>query len=692
MGAAMGTGKILAKDVIGSRPTRPCEPACNIYRFGVFELRQDTGELWKHGIRIKLQSKPLKILLALLENPGTILTRDELRARLWPPGTFVDFESGLNTATNRLRVALGDAAESPRYVETLPRLGYRFICPITREAVTKVAEPAAAAITRSAARHTPIQLEERQLSQPEMAPFEPLPPTVDKSAAWNKILKAVISALAVAAVSCAGAYYWSDTHVRSEQPVFRQLTFKPGNIKSARFAPDARHVIYTTSTDSGLQTYELGLNRLNGASAPPFEVAETYAELSKSRLFAVRRTDAATTVEFPLGQAVFRSEGWIDCARVSPNGDRLAFLNHPLQDDDGGQVVIADRNGAARLLTTEWNSIEGLAWSPTGEEIWFTASKAGAARALYAVSRSGNLRPLARMPASLRLLDISRKGQALLALDDARTTLTTALQGKSTEIDSSNFDCSHVDDISLDGNRILFTEGGDGGGPHYSTYIYDQQSRRTTRVGSGRGLALSPDGASVLTIDPIDRSTLVVTSMLDRSSRRISGLGFQYRWAKFMPKRDELLVGGGYPGGTHMVARQSAYGGKPVPISAPYLDYVSVSPDGNRLAGMTSTCRLVVFNMQAGVAEKIAKPDRAVPVAWNRDSEELYAARIGGVETQIWRINVAKQESTVWKTIAPGDLSAFDGFASVVAAPGTGAYAYSTRMNFSRLYVVEGLT
>ncbi len=687
MGAATGQERILAEDVIGSIPSRPTEPDCNVYRFGVFELRRDTGELWKHGIRIKLQGKPLKILLALLEKPGAMVTREDLCARLWPPGTFVDFESGLNTATNRLRVALGDAAESPRYVETLPRLGYRFICPIT-----KVAESAAAVITQSAARNTPIQTEERQLAQPEMAPFEPLPATVDKSAGWNKILKAVVSALAVAAVSCAGAYYWSGTHVRSEQPVFHQLTFKPGNINSARFAPDAHHVIYTASTDSGWQTYELGLNRLNWASATPFQVAGKYADLSNSRLFAIRRMDAATTVEFPVRRAVFRSEGWVDCVRVSPGGDKLAFLNHPVRDDDGGQVVIVGRNGVARVLTAEWNSIEGLAWSPTGREIWFTASKAAGARALYAVSSSGNLRPLTKIPASLRLLDISRAGQVLLALDDSRTTLTTALQGKSTEIDSSNFDCSHVDDISSDGNRILFTEAGDGGGPHYSTYLYDQRSRRTTRVGNGRGLALSAEGDRVVTTDSIDRSALVITSILDRSSRRISGLGFQYQWAKFIPKRNQLLVGGSYPGGALTIALQSEHGGRPVPISAPYLDYVSISPDGRRLAGTTSDYRLVVFNMQAGVAEKIAHPDRAVPVAWSRDSEDLYAAAMGGRATKIWCINVAKEESAVWKTIAPGDLNAFDGFASIVAAPGTGAYAYSTRMNFSRLYVVEGLS
>ncbi|MBV9613788.1 MAG: winged helix-turn-helix domain-containing protein [Acidobacteriaceae bacterium] len=114
--------------------------SARIFKFGVFELRSDTGELWKHGVRVKLQTKPLQILEALLAVPGEVITREELFKKLWPDGTYVDFESGLNTATNRLRTALGDSAETPRYVETLPRLGYRFICPVTEKAIVEKSE------------------------------------------------------------------------------------------------------------------------------------------------------------------------------------------------------------------------------------------------------------------------------------------------------------------------------------------------------------------------------------------------------------------------------------------------------------------------------------------------------------------------------------------------------------------------
>src|SRR5215471_5586196 len=100
-----------------------------VVQFGSFELNRSSGELRKHGTRIRLQPKPLQILCALAERPGEIVTRDELKARLWPNDTFVDFESGLNTAVNRLRLLLGDSAEHPRYIETEARSGYRFIAP-----------------------------------------------------------------------------------------------------------------------------------------------------------------------------------------------------------------------------------------------------------------------------------------------------------------------------------------------------------------------------------------------------------------------------------------------------------------------------------------------------------------------------------------------------------------------------------
>src|SRR5215468_6097298 len=102
-----------------------------ILRFGTFEADMRTGELLKQGVRIKLQDQPFQVLAVLLQRRGDVVTRDELRNEIWPEDTFVDFDNSLNTAINKLREALGDSADNPRFIETLPRRGYRFLAPVT---------------------------------------------------------------------------------------------------------------------------------------------------------------------------------------------------------------------------------------------------------------------------------------------------------------------------------------------------------------------------------------------------------------------------------------------------------------------------------------------------------------------------------------------------------------------------------
>src|SRR5690348_615569 len=103
----------------------------SVYRFGVFELDPRTGELRKQGIRIKLQDQPLQILSLLIRHPGELVTREEIQKKLWAPGTYVDYDNAINSAVRKLRDALGDGSENPRFIETLARRGYRFIGTLT---------------------------------------------------------------------------------------------------------------------------------------------------------------------------------------------------------------------------------------------------------------------------------------------------------------------------------------------------------------------------------------------------------------------------------------------------------------------------------------------------------------------------------------------------------------------------------
>ena len=123
------------------------------FRFDDFEVDVCLRQLRKHGERIRLQDQPFQVLLTLLEQQGELVTRDELRARIWPKGTFIDFDHGLNTAIKKIRSALGDSANIPRYVETIPRRGYRFLAPVDRiigednQGTVPLASPRAAAVT-----------------------------------------------------------------------------------------------------------------------------------------------------------------------------------------------------------------------------------------------------------------------------------------------------------------------------------------------------------------------------------------------------------------------------------------------------------------------------------------------------------------------------------------------------------------
>src|SRR5881397_3647611 len=127
----------------------PQQSARLVVRFGVFQVDLRAGELFKQGIKIRLQQQPLRVLALLLEHPGEVVTREDLRRAIWPAGTFVEFDVGVDAAIHKLRSALGDSAENPRLVETLPRRGYRFIAAVDSAVAPEAPRTRAATIIAS---------------------------------------------------------------------------------------------------------------------------------------------------------------------------------------------------------------------------------------------------------------------------------------------------------------------------------------------------------------------------------------------------------------------------------------------------------------------------------------------------------------------------------------------------------------
>jgi len=180
-------------------------------RFGVFELDLHAGELRKHGLRVRLQEQPFQVLAALLERPGEVVTREELQKKLWPADTFVDFDHGLNKTINKIREALGDSAESPRFVETVARRGYRFLAEV------KVAEAAPVRGPESATQPLPgAEIRERPDPAGKPATLNPVLPSL----AWK--ISGFVVLLAMASLASWKLYSW-----KHPSPVIRSLAVLP---------------------------------------------------------------------------------------------------------------------------------------------------------------------------------------------------------------------------------------------------------------------------------------------------------------------------------------------------------------------------------------------------------------------------------------------------------------------------------
>ncbi len=663
-------------------------------KFGPFELDRQTGELWKHGLKIRLQGKPFQVLEALIDRAGQPVSREELQQKLWSGDTFVDFESGLNTAANRLRLALGDSAENPRYIETLARSGYRFVARV--EAVTEPAIP------------------------------------VVPATKWLWAIPAVLAALFAVAVA-----WWAVRRPAPEAVKFQQVTFRRGMVSGARFAPDGQTILYSAKWETdpwrlfltssvSPETRALGfdgsvltavsasgelslvsseqsdhttggrLSRvpLNGGS--PLAVSERvvcsdWAPDGKE-LAVVRFDGRVSQLEFPIGKIRYQTAGLLSCLRVSRDGQAIAFMEHPVRGDDGGDLKLLELgSGKITTLSAGWASMGGLAWSKSGNEVWFTAARTGAARALWAVRLNGKLRLVARGPSALRLEDISRDGRVLLAEQDLRVEMAGRTGNDPTERDLSWFDITAAEDLSADGSLVLFDESGEGGGPNWTVYLRRAVDGSTTRLAEGRALALAPDGRSALVMSLADRRQVTIVPVGEGQAHELSGGGIEYHWARYFPDGKRLLVAANEPRGSLRLYVQAVNGGKPQPlIPEIFLRNVIISPDGRRIAGADGDNKLVVTPVEGGAAQFVPTELRGFPVGWSADGLALLVRDVGMRPVHVYRVDLATGRAKMWNEIGPSNPIGLQAIIRLFYAANERSYVYSFNRTLSKLYLATG--
>ncbi|MEA2263882.1 MAG: hypothetical protein QOJ51_6707 [Acidobacteriaceae bacterium] len=281
-------------------------PLGSLFRFGPFQVNSDSGELLKNGNRVKLQEQPFRLLVVLLENSGEVVTRDDLRHRIWRDDTFVDFDSSLRVAVGKLREALGDDAENPRYVETIPKRGYRFLVSEVRrvdaaheaaetrkdpDSLKAAATPVAfvdvdhnlnaavkihEALGDSAERPRFVETLPRQgnrLIGETEAQVQPIVPVVtvgpDRGSrsrqTWLKIAASIL-AISVVALAAFVTYRWHRQQSPQEQEALTAVPFTalPGQATSPAFSPDGSRIAFAWTGDQahGTETFDLYVKAL----------------------------------------------------------------------------------------------------------------------------------------------------------------------------------------------------------------------------------------------------------------------------------------------------------------------------------------------------------------------------------------------------------------------------------------------
>ncbi len=530
---------------------------------------------------------------------------------------------------------------------------------------------------------------------------------------------------------------------RTSPPSYQQVTYGHGVVGAARFAPDGQTILYTAAWAGGplqlflkrpespdslpvgpagaellavSRTGEMALSLncrpgragrfgvcdgtlaralLTGGSLR--EVLENVQQADwtpdGSNLALVRDVGAASRLEFPTGKVLYETRGHVSFPRFSPKGDRIAFFDHPLVADDRGSVAVVDLSGKKRTLTTNWPSVQGLAWSPGGEEIWFTASPSGPMRALYGVTLSGRLRQIARVPGAIRLHDVTKDGRVLVTRESIENGVFALAPGATRERDLSWLEYSSARDISADGKTVLFEEQSAPAGPNYAVCVRGTDGSPVIRLGEGLASAISHDGKWVLSKLPPPGEPYVLLPTGPGEPRRAAYDGIEsYARGIFLPGDREILFRAKRAREPFRLYRGSLAGGNAHPVSREVTGQgLIVSPDGRRAVATGPEGTAAIYPLDAG-PDSPSRPipgatPADVPIQWSDDGRSIYVRR---GSARVFLLDLETGRSRLWKEIMPAD-PAGAAFGNIRITPDGKAYAYSLGRTLSQLYLVDGL-
>ncbi len=545
----------------------------------------------------------------------------------------------------------------------------------------------------------------------------------------------------------AGKPFW---RAALPNPRYHEITFRRGDIRSARFASDGQTILYSaawqgnpveifSARPGAAESRSLGLEHtqllavsptgemavaLNShrtgtwinegtlASAPlaggaPREVLENvqWADWSPdgSNLAVVRDVGGRNRLEYPVGKVLYETGGWISHPRISPKGDMVAFLDHPLQGDDTGSVAIVDLSANKKKISADWYSIQGLAWSADGREVWFTATETGLDRDLSAVNLAGQKRLVARMPGTLMLFDIFHDGRILMGRASWRRELMGTSPDGGKDHDLSWLDYSYPADLSADGKTVLFDEEGVGGGARYgktqaltyAVYVRNTDGSAAVRLGEGTAGALSPDQKWVISQLPGSPAQFRLLPTKAGEPKPLTNDSINHNSARWLPDGKKFVFSGNEPGRGVRLYVQDVAGGQPLPIAPEGVNGTAfaVSLDGQMVAAIGPDSKGYRYptsgHGEPRVIPGLERDD--LPTNWSQDGHGLFVYQTGEVPARVYRVDLASGKRTLWKQLAPGDTAGVATIGPILVTPDGKTFVYGFHRTLADLYLVEGL-
>ncbi len=526
---------------------------------------------------------------------------------------------------------------------------------------------------------------------------------------------------------------------------YQQITFRTGSIGNARFTPDGS-IVYSASWEGGdNQLYmsrtddpgsrELGLKdaellsiskggelavRLNTkyyggyartgtlarvplSGGTPREVLDNVQNADWSangESMAVVRyvpENSHWRLEYPIGKVLFDSINWISHPKISPDGKWVAFADHenPGGDDEGSVAVIAadgGDNNKDRKLSSGWESLEGILWSPAGDEIWFTSSPSGSAENPRAVTLSGKVRTIANVPGGMWIEDL-RNGTVLMATHQERIGIRGMAPGAKEERELGWFGWSIVRDISPDGRKIIFEEEGNGGGPNYTVFLRDTDGSPPARIGEGLALAISPDAKWAVTKLPKGGPLNLVPTGAGEA-RQLTHDAVSYGAVHWLPDGRRLLatgIEGGHGVRDYLIDVNS---GDSKALTPEGIADVNLSPDGRSTTVLGPDGKHGIWPLDGGGIRLIPGLDsNYYLIGWSPDGGSVYAVsrRTSQKTSKVYKVNIATGKMELWRTLGAEAGSGVESVGGLRFSRDGTAYAYIYVRVLSEAYVITGL-